>query len=106
MKLNVMERLMLINVLPSESNFVNLKIINDLRQAIGFTEAEHKEFDMKTLPDNQVSWDLTKSIDKEYDIGPKATSIIVEALEKMDQRKQLTPNHLSLYEKFIKTEKE
>jgi len=100
MKLNVGERLILLQVLPQEGNFLTLKIIRDLTEVVGLNEKEFKEFGIKEAG-GQVSWNQKGIEEREIEIGEKATDIIVEALKKLNETNKLGQRHLSLYEKFI-----
>ena len=100
-KLNIGERLMILELLPKEGNFVTLKIVRDLQGALSFTEKELKEFGM-TFEGTNVKWIPEKSKEtKELEIGEKAEDIIVDALKKLDEDKKLKPNHFGLYELFV-----
>lgn len=99
MKLNVLERINLLGILPKEGNFVTLKIIKDLKSNLSFTEEEIKEFNIVTN-ENNVTWNIKGQEEKEISIGEKATDVIVEALKKLDETKKLTEQYYSLYEKF------
>ena len=100
MKLNVMERLTLLSILPKEGNFVTLKVLRSLTSNLGLSESELKEFDVKQN-DQQVTWNEKGNEEREIEIGEKATDIIVEALKKLDDEKKLTEQHFSVYEKFV-----
>lgn len=100
MQLTVKERIMVLNILPAEGNFVTLKIIGDLKSALSFTEEELKSFEIKE-DGGRVTWNQTAKQEAEISVGPKATSVIAEALEKMDRENKLTVDHLSIYEKFV-----
>ena len=99
MELDVRERLILISVVPQEGNFVTLKVIRSLQEALSFSEEEHKLYKF-VESEGTVTWDDTTEQVKEVEIGEKATDIIVEALKKLDESKQLKLEHYSLYEKF------
>jgi len=100
MKLNVLERMMLLSVLPKEGSFVTLKVVADLRDELSFSEEEHKKY--KFVEDKgRVNWNPAVDQFKEVHIGEKATDVVVEALKKLDEDKKLTMEHMSLYEKFI-----
>ena len=101
MKLNVLERIMLLDVLPKEGSFVTLKIVRDLRSDLSFSEEEHKKFKF-VESQGRVNWNPAAEQFKEVHIGEKATDIIVEALKKLDKEKKLTEGHLTLFEKFCK----
>ena len=115
MKLNVPERLILLQVVPKEGSFLTLKVIRDLTSTLALSDEEFKEFNVlqdKSQPTlespegedigpNKITWNEKGLEEREVEIGEKATDIIVEALKKLDQDKKLEQRHLSLYEKFI-----
>ena len=100
MKLNVLERVLALGILPEAGNFATLKIVNDLRLVLSLTEAEYKEFEVQTKGD-QMTWNVKGSEEREIKIGEKATDILIEALNKLDEEKKLTNQHYSLFEKFV-----
>jgi len=100
MKLNLLERVTILGILPQEANFLNLKIIKDIQEAVSFTEKDFKEFDIKQT-DGKITWNAKGTEEKEISIGEKATDIIVEALKELNKNKKLTANHYSLYVKFV-----
>ena len=58
-------------------------------------------------PSGRMFWKPEMAtMEKQIFLGNKAKSLITEALEKLDDQKKLTEQHFSLYEKFVKTEKE
>ena len=115
MKLNVPERLILLQIVPKEGNFLTLKVVRDLTSTLAMNDEEFKEFNIlqgksqptpeepegKEVDPNTITWNLTGIEEREVEIGEKATDIIVEALKKLDENKKLEQRHLSLYEKFI-----
>ena len=102
MKLNVVERINLLGILPAETNYVTFKIVNDLKSNLSFSEDEIKEYEIK-FKEQMVFFNPDKSKDKEIKIGEKATDIIIEALEKLDKENKINENNISLYEKFVIT---
>lgn len=100
MKLNVLERLTLLQVLPQEGDFVTLKITRDLQNSLSLTEEEFKLYDVKR-DDEQIIWNDNGKEEKEILIGEKATDIIVETLSNLDKNKKLTAGTYGLYNKFI-----
>jgi len=105
MKLTVFERLILLNILPKEGNFVTLKIVRELREGLSFDEKEIKEIDLKIDDKGNATWNPAKDKNKDVEIGGQANKIIVETLEKLDKDNKLTESHLSVYEKFIENNK-
>jgi len=102
MELNIVERMILIQILPREGDFVTLKIVRDLQGVVGFSEEEYKEFELREVENGTYAWNSKGNLPKEIPIGEKATDIIVDALKKLNNEKKLTEHMVSLYEKFIK----
>lgn len=100
MKLSVAERFVLLGVLPAEGNFVTLKIVRQLREALSFDEDEAKVLGLKQ-DGERVTWNPDVEQEKEIPIGEKATDIVVAAIKKLDDEKKLTDQHYTLYEKFM-----
>ncbi len=100
MELNVLERLLLLNLLPKEGSFTNLKLIRVVREELSFTEEEHKLLQFKQTGDKLV-WLEGAISNKEVEIGKVTCELIVKALKALDEREGLTEGHVSLYEKFV-----
>jgi hypothetical protein len=100
MELTILERLILLSILPQEGNFTTLKIVRQLRENLSFSEEEHKVLQFKQNGD-ALLWDQTNIGIKDITLGEKATDIIVESLKKLDDTNKLTEQHFSVYEKFM-----
>jgi len=100
MKLNILERLKLVQMLPEEGNFLMLNIIQKLKESLSPTEAEFKEFEIVETA-GSLHWNEKGREAKEIAIGEKATEVLVGAITKLDEENKLTEQHLSLYKKFI-----
>ncbi len=102
MKLTVLERVTLLQVLPEANNYMTMKIVGDLRNELSLDEAEMKK--LKVVQDgDQFQWDdkIDNKNPKDVPIGLKATEVIVDALKELDKQKKLEQRHMSLYEKFV-----
>jgi len=116
MKLNLMERFTVLQILPTEGNFATLNIVRKLQEALAPTEDEYTEFGIKgpgeefieedgtvtIIPEDKTRWNTVGAEEREIEVGEKASDIVVEALNKLDKEKKLTPQHLTVYEKFVK----
>lgn len=104
MKLGVMERLMLMNLLANaEGNVLTLRIVRDLQSELGFSEEELQALNIVQEP-GRIVWNQSADVGKEIDIGSRAQEIISGALKKLDDVGKLTMNQLALYEKFVEGE--
>jgi len=101
MKLTVMERLTCLGILPDAGNFVTMRMREELILKLGLTAEEMTEYDVTQLEDGRVQWKQDVPQDKEIDMKPSEIVEIKKNLEKMDKDEKLTPQHISLYEKFV-----
>ena len=106
MELRIHDRLLLLGLLPEKSDFTTLKIVMELRAALSFSEQEHKDFKIKEVPGEDgkgsfVQWEQEADKPKDISIGTVARDIITKALKDLDTKKQLTVEHMSLYERFV-----
>jgi hypothetical protein len=134
MKLAVYERLTLQNILPREGDFVTLKLVRKLREALAFNEKEIAEINFKNhwkcpkCPNTeisaevpkcpncnvymkligQVTWDEDKAKDviKDVHMGDTMLALCKTTLKKLSDEQKLTEQHMSLYQKFVEAEEE
>lgn len=105
MKLNIPERIALLSILPAEGNIVTLRILNELKSELAFTEDEVREYGIKNIPSDSgamITWkpELTDT-KKEVKIGPTAEAIVVNKLKELDSQSRLHVSMIPLYERFV-----
>lgn len=100
MKLSVMDRIVLLNLLPKEGNFANLKLLRTARESLSFTEEENKALAFKQEGD-KLFWEDGTVEPKEIAIGEVVTQLIAKELKRLDESGKLQNEHISLYEKFM-----
>jgi len=111
-KLNVLERIVLMGILPANASYANYKIITELKAALSFSEKELKKFGIKELTDpktgkGHTTWFQTANTQfKDIQMGEKVKEIIKVELEKLDKEGKINQDNISLYEKFVKPNKE
>ncbi len=102
MKLSVINRLVLLNVLPKEGNILTLRIVRDLQSALSFSEAELEALKFQELSVgmawNQKAAETLEAIDIE--IGKEAKRVIVVAFKKLNNEQKLTMDMLPTFELF------
>ena len=99
MQLTILERVLLLNVLPVEGNIITLRIIQDLRRNLAPTEEEIKKVNLRQ-EGTQIRWDDEKYT-ADVPVGEKATDTVVAALVKMNSDNKLTEQFIPLYERFV-----
>ena len=105
MKLTILDRLMIMRVLPSESDFSTLRIVKDMKKKLHFTEEEKKEYKIQTVfvpnEGQRITWDKKKNNDLDIKLVKIEREIIIARLEELDKSKKATNKHLELYDKVI-----
>jgi bacterioferritin (cytochrome b1) len=99
--LNIVERIIVLGILPIESNIVNLKVIKKLKEDVGFSEEEVLKYDLK-IENDQIKWNaaFTNEV-KEIEIGIVGLELISNILKDLNTKNKLTEQHLSLFDKII-----
>ena len=102
MQLTVIERLVALGLLPAEGNIVKMRLRLKLIEKLGLTSEEISEYDLKPGDvEGTVQWRQDLPQEKEIDLKGPEIAAISENLEKLDKDEKLTPQHLSLYDKFV-----
>jgi hypothetical protein len=101
MQLTIMERVLLLQVLPPTGNIGTMRIVHNLRMALAPSEEEVKKCNIREDPaKDQLLWD-DNEYTAEIPIGEKARDVIVESLKRWDSESKLTEQHIPLYERFV-----
>ena len=103
MELSVIDRIVLLDILPTSGTFLTVKIVRQLRDALYFDEAELVEYGLEQKGE-QFVWQTSTAV--EVEIGPKAAEIIRAALLAMDDDEKITDREFSLYERFVEADGE
>ena len=99
MDLSVVERLVLLNLLPQEGSYINLKLLRTAREELSFSDEEVGILNFVQEGD-QVRWNMEADVIKDVTIGEVVTLMIVDSLKKLDGEGKLKNDHFSLFEKF------
>lgn len=110
LKLNIAERVALLNVLPLRGSVITLRILQELRTSLAFTEEEMAKWRIsnKRTPDGGVfiTWDEDFANEtKDIKVGKVAAGIIKQELVKRSQQGTLHMSELPIYERFVEGKK-
>lgn len=107
MKLEVHERLAILQLLPMEGNYAALKELRLAREIIGFSAQEAEFYEIRAVPGpdgKQVTqWSTQKASEaiKDIPITGYIASEIRKKLAELENKNKLTNDFYSLYEKFV-----
>ncbi len=108
MEFSVLDRVVLLNLLPQQGDVYSLRLMREFREALGFSEEEQKRLNLRPGPNGQgVSWDNEAKLpDKSVTVGNRMHVLLKERFRELDSSKQLGMEALDLYERFIEAEDE
>jgi hypothetical protein len=107
MKLEVHERIAVMQLLPKEGGYAALKTIRRAREMISFSPEEilFYEITSGTGADGQAftNWNPKKAMEqiKEVPVDEFTTNLIRTILSELESKGKLTEQVMSLYEKFV-----
>lgn len=104
MKLTVLDRLSLLNVLPKEGDFLTLSIVRDVTKKVSIEQEEAKVIELN-FKDNRVTW-KQDAPELEVNFTESELSVIRKQLKSLDSQKKLTMELLETYKKFNADEEE
>jgi KaiC/GvpD/RAD55 family RecA-like ATPase len=99
MKLSVSDRIRLLGVLPDKGNILTIKIVQTLRGDLSFSEKELKDWEI-TSDVGMIKWN-DKVKEKKVEVGDAAKAVIVDSLKALDEKSELSPGDIGLWDKFV-----
>lgn len=104
MKLNVLERVLLGDILAThKDNFATLKLVREVRENLSFNESELVLLNFG-VEGNNVKWSpiAAETIGEvDIDISETVHGIAKKVLLNLNDRSMLTEQHISLFEKIV-----
>ncbi len=99
MLLDVKHRMLLLQILPSEGDYVTLKVIRDQQNLLSLSEEEHKRLNIKREGD-MYTWKEEDDVPVDIPMGEAATGVVKMALRTLNEKGRLKMEFLPLYEHF------
>jgi hypothetical protein len=99
-KLNVLERIKIMDLLPKEGNLIYWKILKGLKEKVSFTEDELIAYGIKAV-DGKVFWNPQQDSSKDFELTDAEKSLITETFKKLNEQNKITEEIVSLAEKFL-----
>ena len=93
MKLNlsVMDRLLLLRLLPRQGNLTTLRIVRDLERELSFSEGEHTALQFVNNEDGTMSWKREAGQGKDVEVGDVAVGLVHRALHDAEKSGEQFP---------------
>lgn len=103
MKLNIADRINLINIFPAESGMVQQILVKDIAKKVEFTQDEIKEVNL-VQKDGMITWTPEKAKDKEVEFTEMELNFLRECVDTLDKNKKISQQLIDLC-LLIKNEK-
>ena len=101
-KLNWRERISLPQVMPGKDTYLAMKLAKDIADKVQLTQEEFAEFGLTQVGTSiNIKPEMVDKTDKEIEFTEIEVKLVVKQLKALDDKKELTTQLVSLYEKFI-----
>jgi len=80
LKLTVLERLLVLRLLPRQGNLTTLRIVRELERELSFSEEEHAALQFVNHENGAVTWKALGDKEKDVELGEVAHRLVLEGL--------------------------
>lgn len=110
MNFTISDRLALLNVLPMQGNIVTLRVVQELKMSLSFSEEEMEKWkivNQKVDGGAIVTWDEDFANEtKDIEIGKATATVIKQELVRQSNQGKLRFDAVPLYERFVEGKEE
>lgn len=99
MKLNISERLILVNVVPEKGNFETMSTVESLAEILYPSEKEVKEFNI-VQGEEKISWNEKGSELVEINLSESQLNFLIKQLETLSNQEHLNLQQYKLLKKL------
>lgn len=100
MNLSVMDRILLLNILPKEGNMQTLILLRELKEELVFSEDENRDLNVR-MEGEMLFWNKDAEIPKKVVFGDTMKQIISDSFKVLDSESKLNENMIDLFNQFV-----
>lgn len=89
MKLNIKDRLVILNLLPNQGSILELTEAINIANQIKLSDEEKEAIDYK-VNGNNVYWDINKNIEIDIDLNQDQITLLKNKVKELDSKKVIT----------------
>ena len=104
-KLDVLERIVIMNVLPKTGSFASIRAIRNTGKLLAISKEEQSEIEMHVSPQGST-WNDKGKDEKEFELPASSVKIIRDRLEELDKKNELPLEAVTVWEKIFGIEPE
>lgn len=92
MKLNIKNRLILLQILPNKGNLSDMVEVMELAKKLKLSDEEKELINYKIDDSNNFYWDPDKDFEKDFELNSDKIKILKDTINKLDEE-----NNISLF---------
>lgn len=102
MKLSLLERITLLNMLPAKGTITTMRLVSELRKSLPPSAQEIEDWEIREM-DGKIVWNSEKVDEVDFPMDRPTINLIASLLETLDNTGdgELTEAHVSLWDKFV-----
>ena len=89
MKLNIKNRLMLLQILPNKGNLLDMVEIMELVKQLKLSDEDKKVINYRIDNSNNIYWDPDKDYEKEFNLNSDKIKILKDTINKLDSKNEI-----------------
>lgn len=101
MKLDILQRLTIVGLMPEKSNYAEMLAVTALAQKLALTGDELLKWNVKTLDNGKVMWNASSDTSTDIELSEGDCKLIVKYLRKLDETNSLTIPHMKIWDIFV-----
>ena len=99
LKLSVLDRLLLPQLLPQQGGKYEMKIANSIATKVDLTKQELLDFELKDN-NGRIFWNPEKAVDVDFEFPAIEVEMLKTASKQADENRTISPQNLALIEKI------
>jgi len=99
-KLNIKDRLIMPDLLPSQSSMVEQITVRAILKKIELTSDEVDKWGIRDISGGRIEWDATKVKEIEYEFNKAEIQLLKNGVDRLNDEKKVTQQNLDLCEKI------
>ena len=101
MELKAKDRIVLLQIIPKEGDFLTFKAIRALQDELHFADEEVAALSMKQTDEGMLTWDALADAPHEFTFNKSQRDVIEKALVDLNSKGKINADSYDLYEKFV-----
>lgn len=100
MILTLLDRFAINQVLPTQSQTIEMRIVKEIRDRTFPNASERKQWEVRDAGEGNVSWNMKTNTETELTFSKIETSLITNRLRMLDEKGKITLDQLGIWDKF------